>query len=612
MLRRPRIAIIAIFGLCAFVAFGFTNCRGPWKTGEVDFTGIPETVQPGQKLAFRVTYRFKPTSDRPNDRPCIAAIGIVWRPGPTGESRDVLWTAKRKPSGPCPMTQSEKVFATVPSWFRGGSIDVEVTTQRVVMDVATGYYYAGATMGVAVSAAGPDPAAGQTPTPRLMQVQMPVASVGNVMQVTFPGLVDARNSSDPAGGTLSYSWDLNGDGVYGDDTEAAYRTSGTYPVAATLPPGMAWIAPGAAYNGQSPYPTVSVKVTSSVSKLSATASTSIRVTDIGSGMVSYGQVCGAPEAGAAFSPGGMYDFCLWSPITATAAGVSGTGGFDTVACVDANEDGVYGDPVANWSSVPYANNEVLLTSQPWNNRGGVNVRFVAPVTAGWHVMRAIVWDPSMMTAGCATPLLASVHETPGVLSQLAALYYVSTGGEQGRQSGGFTAKTALRLGAGAAVAEGTLTSQATITGLVMRGTYRLPTPATSKGVKRPAGLAAIAAGDYVIRTEGVSITGTSDWIGPATMLMRGRDGTLACHAVVGDPGKSSLTLLGGTGQAGRLVMTSTGPALKMTGGKPPANPSAAKKAKGKPSSFRGSVTASTGTKSRALPATCSSLKRYLP
>ena len=103
------------------------------------------------------------------------------------------------------------------------------------------------------------------------------------------------------------------------------------------------------------------------------------------------------------------------------------------------------------------------------------------------------------------------------------------------------------------------------------------------------------------------------WIGPATMLMRGRDGALACAAVMGDPGSSTLRLLGGTGAAARLEMTSTGPSLRMTGkATPPANPSTAKKAKGKPASFRGSVTASTSAKARALPATCSSLKRYLP
>src|SRR5205085_11962284 len=42
------------------------------------------------------------------------------------------------------------------------------------------------------------------------------------LNVTF----DGRASSDPEGGTLTYSWDLNGDGIFGDAVTA--QTSFTY------------------------------------------------------------------------------------------------------------------------------------------------------------------------------------------------------------------------------------------------------------------------------------------------------------------------------------------------------------------------------------------------
>ena len=46
---------------------------------------------------------------------------------------------------------------------------------------------------------------------------------------------DASGSSDPEGDTLSYSWDLNGDGTFGDSTAVKpshdYTTTGTYDVA---------------------------------------------------------------------------------------------------------------------------------------------------------------------------------------------------------------------------------------------------------------------------------------------------------------------------------------------------------------------------------------------
>jgi glucose/arabinose dehydrogenase len=65
---------------------------------------------------------------------------------------------------------------------------------------------------------------------------------------------DGTGSTDPnQGGTLSYSWDLNGDGVYGDSTSAT--PSWTYSVAGTV--------------------SVGLRVTDSASGLSATATISI-------------------------------------------------------------------------------------------------------------------------------------------------------------------------------------------------------------------------------------------------------------------------------------------------------------------------------------------------
>src|SRR5262249_36500769 len=50
--------------------------------------------------------------------------------------------------------------------------------------------------------------------------QPPTASVGGAYTVAEGGslILDASGSSDPDGDTLSYSWDGNGDGVFGDAT----------------------------------------------------------------------------------------------------------------------------------------------------------------------------------------------------------------------------------------------------------------------------------------------------------------------------------------------------------------------------------------------------------
>src|SRR4029079_10565438 len=50
--------------------------------------------------------------------------------------------------------------------------------------------------------------------------QAPTASAGGPYFVTegLPLTLNAGGSSDPEGDTLTYSWDVNGDGTYGDDT----------------------------------------------------------------------------------------------------------------------------------------------------------------------------------------------------------------------------------------------------------------------------------------------------------------------------------------------------------------------------------------------------------
>jgi glucose/arabinose dehydrogenase len=89
------------------------------------------------------------------------------------------------------------------------------------------------------------------PTPRIV----PSATFGKTpLTVSF----DGTGSSDPDGGTLSFSWDLDGDGTFGDSTTATasytYATAGDYEVRlkVTDPDGLSGVASVTVHAGNTP------------------------------------------------------------------------------------------------------------------------------------------------------------------------------------------------------------------------------------------------------------------------------------------------------------------------------------------------------------------------
>jgi hypothetical protein len=155
--------------------------------------------------------------------------------------------------------------------------------------------------------------------------------------------------------------------------------------------------------------------------------------------------------------------------------------------------------------------------------------------------------------------------------------------------------------------------------MITRGTFTFKTPAAAKKVKRPAGLADLARGTYVARSDNATVSGTETagkalYTGQSTVLLRGRSGTLACLTSDASIASTIVTMRGGTKNAGRLVFTTvltqtpfTMPTVEEFIRQQAANtPPTVKPINGK-----GPVSASTGKKARGLNGTCKSLQKYL-
>ncbi len=144
-----------------------------------------------------------------------------------------------------------------PSFGTGGGVTHEFADPASTTNTSNAFAVAVASTGAILIAGNAPDAAGKARTllARFVGNTAPTAAIAPVADTPegSPVALDAGGSSDPDGGIVSYSWDLNGDGTFGDATGKQY--SGTF-------------APG-------PH-TVSVKV-ADVYGLTATASTSFTV-----------------------------------------------------------------------------------------------------------------------------------------------------------------------------------------------------------------------------------------------------------------------------------------------------------------------------------------------
>ena len=372
---------------------------------------------------------------------------------------------------------------------------------------------------VTMQLAAPAPVAPVAPTARLIARSTPVLLGGGAYPEsrTLWREVDARLSTDAAGGALTYSWDLNGDGVYGDASDAA-SPAGALPNGVAIVPDSV-LAPIAAAGGTA---TVGVTVTTTAG-LSSTATTTLRPLPNQSYDNNYRNSfvlsSSAPVAGAA--------------LTLSLSMASEFGG---TACIDADADGVYEAS----TTVPFTN--------PAPATGSYTTTALA---AGPHEVRvAFIPSGGFGRGTCADPstdALLSVFRQVYTSAAAAARHGDAARAALGRASSG---SATMRL------ANATVLRFPRLVGYeyrneLLRGSYAFTLPRRAV----PAGLRAFTRGPYVQRIDRIGLVpgasnATTKASGTGTMLMRGRGGALVCVAVEANPVAANFTFVGGRG-AGR-------------------------------------------------------------
>ena len=380
----------------------------------------------------------------------------------------------------------------------------------------------------------PAPGAASTtstaPTARIVTRAAPVWVAGGAYTDarTLWYEVDGRGSTDPGGGALTYSWDLDGDGTYGD-------VSATSDPAGTLPTGVA-IVPVATLTAAATAGrdlTVGVKVTNAAGQISSAATTTFRPLPNQSYNDNYRSDFGLDTATPAV--GATVTLTLETPMS--------TGGY---GCVDADADGVYETTV----TLPHRTGPALSSA----------TTTTTALAAGPHVV-TVVFISRYFGASCANP---AADATPLTFRQIYTSVAARSGAARSAvRAAGYTGTGELRLRAGSVPVEGTSKPRVVETrGTVLNGTFTFP---TSRGDDRPMAFTHLRRGTYVARwktlTQEPQSTTRVGAFGKATLLLHGVDGTLQCLAVDTRIGRSTFTVIGGTGLASRVHGTFTGDQL---------------------------------------------------
>jgi hypothetical protein len=334
-----------------------------------------------------------------------------------------------------------------------------------------------------------------------------------------PTILDARQST---GSAVTYSWDSNGDGTYGDNPMGGWTDR---PAPAD---GTAYL-PQAALAGASVSP--AGKVTDA-SEQSSTATVAVPTWDQGAG----GLVVGASSGQISLTP------------------AIGTLPADAhYACIDIGDDGTYDTELPQLfvmvsSLAPTGFYPYLAPS--WSGVKRVRVAFFAD-------------DPTPLVdrGPCNSPApLARVLSTHMELVNGSTKAAMERGAHATAKVKRYTGSARVRLTGGAVLNPGTQTGTS-VTGVVNRGRYTLRTPARGGGVARPAGIAAFASGDFASSSNasfGVSDAGLTSLIGTTTMVIRGTGKALACIKVAQTDSSTIWTVMGGTGAARTLRMVLNG------------------------------------------------------
>lgn len=439
-----------------------------------------------------------------------------------------------------------------------------------------------------IEVATPAPAAAANPVARFFPDQAPADK-------DVPAFVDGRLSSDPLGQALTYAWDLDGDGTYGDPTDGG--------TGQTPPAGTAYVSTAAmnqTWLRRTQYQPVGLKVTAADGRSATTTGTMRITTGIGGGSYLYTP---APHVHAPNTP--IVPEIVLAP--GIAAGI-GTGNALTI-CLDADGDDVFGDggPVVVATAPSPLEAPILLPAT------------VANPATGFHRISATLWRNDFNQDCAITSGDTFENRETRPLAQVVSTVYETSAAAARKGAKQYRARATLRTTGAVPVAVGSVNAKGNAQGVIVRGTYSFRPPARGNGVKRPAALAAFRGGPYVLRVGEASMglvrqAGAFPIVGTSTMLLRGSGGGLACLAVVGRDTSSAYTLLGGTGPAARVSMTVTAPAVPYPNGraKPPADINPKKVKQSGATRGSGTVVASTAKRARPLPAACRPLVRHLP
>ncbi len=589
LLRRPavRFALLCIAAAplagCAGIQVSCGSARST-ESGTVVVTGAPASAERGATIRLDLTGTKLVGGNEEKER-CITRIVTSWSDAWEANQSFTVPADKR-----CLPLEGFTIDVTVPTHkqllnpgetsllgspgkgdpYVGGTLTIQANGWREEVESADGRitWVGSRLIAVKTLTITVPPAANAAPTADLFARMSPMPSVTYTTGAygATAAAIDARLSTDPEGGALTYAWDLDGDGEYDD---AADGGTGV----ADLPAGVAIV------------PATRRQVTAPAT---GTVEVGVRVTDAG-GLTAVKRL----TATVTDDLPAMRKVAGLSATTAT-VGASLTLSFDPsgtdVVCID--RDG----------SNPVSAVGAFLDIDTGNASPGRTFALTAGAV-GPHRVTVAVWVPGTNagSASCATANASAVRYTWSDV-------YTSTAPR--RATAVYRARVNLTTTKAVPIAS-SVSDLGLLTDVIGRGRYALSAPAKARGVARPKALGLFRRGDFVAAAPAVDFLGAGaneTPIATSTLLLRGTGGVLACVRAQSTTAGISYSFLGGTGAAGRIVAEAFATAAKVT---PPAKPSKTVKPQRRPVRGNAQMAASTGAP-RALPAACKALVRHLP
>jgi len=583
LLRRPafRFALLCLavspLAGCAGISMSCGSSRST-ESGTVVVTGAPAAAERGATIRLDLTGTKLVGGNEDKDR-CITHITTYWSDAWEANQSFTVPADKRcQPLAGFTIDVKVPTNKQVSEWgtsvvtgtptkgdaYVGGTLTIQANGFREEVTAADGVTWVGNRL-VAVKALTitVPPAANAAPTADLFARYAPMPAAGLTTDAgsdygPLGAAIDARMSSDPEAEALTYAWDLDGDGVYGDAPDGGTGVTG-------LPAGVAIVPASRRAVGTGTGSTWAAVQVTDPGGLTATKRLDLTVS---------GSMVGVPKISGL------------SPTTAT------TGSTVTLTFATTGSDFACIDPDGANPLSPAGQRHSIQTSGT-----------TFPITAGAvgnHRVTVSLWfgaDPaSCAAAGLAAPAFTwSDIYTAAAPKRATAVY---------RARVNLTTTKAVPIAS-------SVSDLGILTDVIGRGRYALSAPAKARGVARPTALGLFRRGDFVASAPAVDFLGAGaneTPIATSTMLLRGTGGVLACVRAQSTASGLSYSFLGGTGAARRIVADAIATPAKVT---PPAKPPKTVKPQRRPVRGNAQMAASTGS-ARALPAACRALIRHLP